>query len=82
MYPARRAGQRSAATDLRLRFAAATIFIAYDEVTPQAPGLADDRDRNSRDPLRFLFCEGTGLRRDEARRRWPDLRPQGYPTRS
>ncbi len=41
--------------DLRLRFAAATILVAYDEVTAQAQTLADDRHRYSGDSLRFLF---------------------------
>ena len=39
-------------------------FSRYDEVTAQAPGLADDRDRDSGDPVHFLFCATAGLRRD------------------
>ncbi|OLD85053.1 MAG: hypothetical protein AUG81_13610 [Verrucomicrobia bacterium 13_1_20CM_4_54_11] len=36
----------------------------YDEVTAQAPGLADDRDRDSGYPVHFLFRAAAGLRRD------------------
>ena len=42
-------------------------FSRYDEVTAQAPGLADDRDRDSGDPVHFLFCATAGLRRDARR---------------
>ena len=54
--------------DFRLPFAAEDSrlynFFRYDEVTAQAPGLADDRDRDSGDPVHFLFCATAGLRRD------------------
>ena len=36
----------------------------YDEVTAQAPGLADDRDRDSGDSFHLLFRKDTGLRAD------------------
>ena len=40
------------------------IFVRYDEVTAQAPGLAHDRDRDPGDSLHFLFRATPGLRRD------------------
>ena len=52
----------------------------YDEGTAQAQGLADDRYRHSDDPVHLLLRQDTGLRRDGARRRCRDLRPQAYPT--
>ena len=66
--------------DLRLSYAAATICVAYDEVTAQAQRLADDRDRDPCHPLHFLLCEDAGLRCDGAWRGWPDLRPQADPS--
>ena len=39
-------------------------FLRYDEVTAQTPGLADDRDRDSGDPVHLLFRATAGLRRD------------------
>src|SRR5215475_10395534 len=40
------------------------IFVPYDEVTAQAPGLAHDRHRDPGDSLHFLFRATPGLRRD------------------
>src|SRR5438132_6685868 len=68
----------AAVTDLRLRFATATIFFTYDEVTAQAQRLVDDRDRYSGDSLRFLLCATTGLRRDALRSICSHLRPECF----
>lgn len=52
-------GYRFAAEDSRLY-----NLSRYDEVTAQAPELADDRDRDPGDTVHLLFRATAGLRRD------------------